>query len=114
MDTKLISIGVMLAMFTLMGFFVGNGCGNARSDDNWKPQVISYKKQIDSMQIVVDTALAKLDREFVKNQRVIIRTKIEYIVKQQEDEKKQYFALDTAGRVEHFRGRVRDITYKQH
>lgn len=103
-------IGILLAMFTLMGFFVGNGCGGQRSDNRWRPQIESYQCQIDSMQALVDTALARLDLEYAKKQRVIIKEKIKYITEFKEHEKMSYLLLDTTGRVSYFRGWVRKRT----
>lgn len=107
---NLIAIGIALAMFTTMGFFVGNGCGGKRSDDRWRPQIISYQVQIDSMQCLVDTALAHLDLEYAKKNRVIIKEKIKYITEFKEHEKMSYLLLDTTGRVNYFNRWVRKRT----
>lgn len=100
---------IFCIVLVVVGGLIGRFFAGKLADAFWMPQVVSYRAQIDSMQVVVDSVLAELDMEYAKNQRVIVKTKIKYIEKAQEDDKNDYFALDTLGRVEHFRGRVRKI-----
>lgn len=102
--TKLIGIGAIVA---IVAFLIGSYFQNKKNQRVFRPQVESYKAQIDSLRFRVDTLLAHIDPDFAEKERIVYRTKIKYIIQKQENEKQEYFALDTSGRVAYFRERVR-------
>lgn len=105
--TKTIIIGVGALLVLLAVLFAGIALGKIRTEKRIRPHMVSYQSQIDSLRFRVDTLLAHIDPDFTEKERVVYRTKIKYIIQKQENEKQEYFALDTSGRVANFRERVR-------
>jgi len=106
----LITAIILLSVSLLFGFFTGMGCGKQSMERLYLPEIESYQCQIDSIKLRLDSALAHIDLQYVPKDRIIVRTKYEYIIQNQENEKHEYFALDTSGRVAYFRQRVRERT----
>lgn len=102
--TKIIGIAVIVA---IVAFVVGSWFQGQKKDREFRPKVESYEHQIDSIRFRLDTALQRIDLAYAQERPVIIRTKYKLIKETQENERKQYFALDTTGRVADFRNRLR-------
>lgn len=105
--TKLIIIGVIIL---IVGLIVGALIAHGQNNRKYRPQIISYQAQIDSLRFRLDTALMHIDFDYVPEERIIVQTKYKYIIKKIENEKHKYFALDTSDRVKYFRDRVRART----
>lgn len=109
-QTKSIIIIAILAI--IIGWLGSKLIDTCKTIDHFKVERVSYQVQIDSMQCVIDTAMARYDREYAKNAKVIIRNRIKYIIQNTGNEKQFYFTLDPTGRVAYFSKWVRERSKK--
>ena len=111
-STGLIAILIGMVLAVITGILVGKDIGENKANEHWRPTVVSYQHEIDSLHCRIDSALAEIDFAYAAKQRTIVKTKYKYIIQQQEHEKEQYFSLDTTGRVAYFRDRVLKLMRK--
>lgn len=99
---------IIAAIMLVVGIFIsGYVLGKDRMKKKLSGIEVSYQAEIDSLAYRLDTAMARIDLEYSKKKEVIIRTKYKFIKEQQDNEKQEYFSLDTTGRVADFRARLR-------